>query len=84
MDAYAFVCVSMCACVTTENIEHEECIIIVLIQVSVLTVFSRPGGTIFASCPYENNSEGADTIYNLMNQQKEGSEVTTWFSDQCL
>ena len=55
-----------------------------LIQVSVLTVFSRPGGTIFASCPYENDSKGAVTIYDLMNQQKEGPKVTTWFSDQCL
>ena len=48
----------------------------VLIQVSVLTVFSRPGGNIFASCPYENDSKGADTIYDLTNQQKEGLKVT--------
>ena len=48
----------------------------VLIQVSVLTIFSRPGGTIFASCPYENDSKGADTINDLMNHQKEGLKVT--------
>ena len=34
----------------------------VLIQVSVQIVFSRPGGTIFASCPYENDNKGADII----------------------
>ena len=38
--------------------------------------FSRPGGTIFASCPYENDSKGAGTIYDLMNQQKEGPKAT--------
>ena len=48
----------------------------VLIQVSVLTVFSRPEGTIFASCAYENNSKGADIINDLMNHQKKGLKVT--------
>ena len=48
----------------------------VLIQMSVLTVISRPGGTIFASCPYENDSKGANITYDLMNQQKERLKVT--------
>ena len=67
--AYACVHVHVCISVTTENIEHQAYNIIVLIQMNILTVFSRPGGTIFASCPYENGSKGADTIYDLMNQK---------------